>query len=1153
MVSIVVYVNPSKFMHSINRLDTPRRTSQAAAAAVSWNCRHDGICNMALTGETAPSFGLSINENCDPTVQSDHLAAFRRLDPNGFQSGPVLARGSLSLPIRDGKLKRGIYLMNCSHKDSRAVIAVTCIPAVSTKHFEVSGARGAHIIPREKYDRMLAGDDDVVINFTELHTSASLSILDGEGEEAKTLEETVSKVVPETWNYDIFQHVYEGPDDMPGHMKSTLLGCSHSLSSYELNDPEGARPYLTEHRNSGGWGVGHTRTLELTAVKASKNLTTAKVKVDEEVMNQLDLACDKYSMVHLSVYDGYSLVVGCDIIPSVRPEILPYAAVGNGRTVDVPLKQGWSYDYMKERYEMKHGHLSAWDRLLIGTFRRYMIVHKVPFKKAMVELLGAGGPIRLYRGLPVSVLKAAPTAGITLMANDMLKQAFAAIGRSPRDMSSLRMACSTGNSVGPGSYDPKKPRGGPITVYEEVNEDGTVETIQLFKRGTEVPFQSLEEKFAVYNRANASKTPGPGTYAPMLSCSKDCGKSAGYGLKSRSARLAPVAPGSSQYTASTVVDNPGPGAYFSGDDMTNGPSVRRRSEAPIRIPTSRVSASIPVRRLLPGDTVKDSAIPTMDFTGDKDDTCGPDRYSIESARRVTGPGVRDAQWHKYREQRKVFQPSHSISNELPDPVVPGPGQYHGMNHNNRKLPSLGTSQFRSRVPMAHQIVVYPEGKVGGSSSSQYGDELVSTAANTATTTGGFTDGGNYCGHYSSARMAIAAHKAAVAPFSSSVPRSDGWARTVEAPYTTSHRGGPGPGAYRQPRSNSLKDAVTVLARPGGKAAGTDSFTTKTIKHKLTTVEGVHVRMVDDPVVTLGQHRRYYGVHNPLNMAIVSEALDNREPMISFNTTDGRPCNKPLLQTSPGPDKYANGEALSISKATMNRATVGRRGVFGTCASRSAGSAFVDSKDSQGKRKRHELEEEMDNLNSPRMEPRKGANYRMIKVVRDNSMKRVVEPPVKCQGPGPASYSPREPEGGAYRNPYRLGKKNHLSFGSANERFGKSGGVFMAADVPGPGQYSSTQVGPKQPGGAANTAKSKRFGSGVVGVDYTAITSTDGAVGPGSYDQQRADNCSVMASKTHNVTMNTPWAQLKSAAKNNRKVVVRPNLVRFRGVAGTVRQ
>ncbi|EER17128.1 conserved hypothetical protein [Perkinsus marinus ATCC 50983] len=236
----------------------------------------DGLCNLALAGPTASHFGLSVNENCDPTVQSDHLAAFRRLDPRGCQSGPVLARGSMSLPVRKGQLKRGIYLINTSKVDTKASIAITCIPAVSTSQFTLSGGgRGSHSIPKDKWYKFLS-NGDAIVNFCELHTSASLSMLKPDC--ANTLEDAMSRVVPETWNMEIFQHVYEGPDDMPGHMKCTLLGCSHSLSSHALSDPNGPRPYLTEHRNSGGWGVGHTRTVELTTVPAAHKPIVSTIK-----------------------------------------------------------------------------------------------------------------------------------------------------------------------------------------------------------------------------------------------------------------------------------------------------------------------------------------------------------------------------------------------------------------------------------------------------------------------------------------------------------------------------------------------------------------------------------------------------------------------------------------------------------------------------------------------------------------------------------------------------------------------------------------------------------------------------------------------------------------------------------------------------------
>jgi len=56
------------------------------------------------------------------------------------------------------------------------------------------------------------------------HTSASLTINENADPDVLAdLEEVMSRVVPEDWPYD---HSYEGPDDMPSHAKSSLLGAS---------------------------------------------------------------------------------------------------------------------------------------------------------------------------------------------------------------------------------------------------------------------------------------------------------------------------------------------------------------------------------------------------------------------------------------------------------------------------------------------------------------------------------------------------------------------------------------------------------------------------------------------------------------------------------------------------------------------------------------------------------------------------------------------------------------------------------------------------------------------------------------------------------------------------------------------------------------
>ncbi|MCU0721418.1 MAG: secondary thiamine-phosphate synthase enzyme YjbQ, partial [Pirellula sp.] len=53
---------------------------------------------------------------------------------------------------------------------------------------------------------------------------------------------------PETWPY---VHTEEGPDDMPAHVKSSLLGCSLNIpiTDGRLNLGTWQGIYLCEHRN----------------------------------------------------------------------------------------------------------------------------------------------------------------------------------------------------------------------------------------------------------------------------------------------------------------------------------------------------------------------------------------------------------------------------------------------------------------------------------------------------------------------------------------------------------------------------------------------------------------------------------------------------------------------------------------------------------------------------------------------------------------------------------------------------------------------------------------------------------------------------------------------------------------------------------------
>ena len=84
------------------------------------------------------------------------------------------------------------------------------------------------------------------------HTSASLAINENADSDVRVdLEASLNAIVPENFPY---QHVLEGSDDMPAHVKSSILGVSISVpvsgGRLALGTWQGI--YLCEHRNHGG-------------------------------------------------------------------------------------------------------------------------------------------------------------------------------------------------------------------------------------------------------------------------------------------------------------------------------------------------------------------------------------------------------------------------------------------------------------------------------------------------------------------------------------------------------------------------------------------------------------------------------------------------------------------------------------------------------------------------------------------------------------------------------------------------------------------------------------------------------------------------------------------------------------------------------------
>jgi secondary thiamine-phosphate synthase enzyme len=114
--------------------------------------------------------------------------------------------------------------------------------------------RGFHLITRTVVDALpeLAKIKTGVLHVFIQHTSASLTINENADRDVRTdMESSFNAIAPEDFPY---VHTCEGPDDMPAHVKASLLGSSLSVPVSRGNLLLGTWQgiYLCEHRNQGG-------------------------------------------------------------------------------------------------------------------------------------------------------------------------------------------------------------------------------------------------------------------------------------------------------------------------------------------------------------------------------------------------------------------------------------------------------------------------------------------------------------------------------------------------------------------------------------------------------------------------------------------------------------------------------------------------------------------------------------------------------------------------------------------------------------------------------------------------------------------------------------------------------------------------------------
>ena len=113
-------------------------------------------------------------------------------------------------------------------------------------------SRGFHLIT-SKVVGSLPEINTISVGFLQVfiqHTSASLTVNENADPSVRLdFESHMNHIVPENAPY--YQHTYEGPDDMPAHIKSSLMGASILLpiTNGKLNLGVWQGIYLCEHRN----------------------------------------------------------------------------------------------------------------------------------------------------------------------------------------------------------------------------------------------------------------------------------------------------------------------------------------------------------------------------------------------------------------------------------------------------------------------------------------------------------------------------------------------------------------------------------------------------------------------------------------------------------------------------------------------------------------------------------------------------------------------------------------------------------------------------------------------------------------------------------------------------------------------------------------
>lgn len=125
---------------------------------------------------------------------------------------------------------------------------------ITQTEIKLSGfSRGFHLITDLIKQKLPDLPEKGLVHLLLKHTSAGLTINENADPSVRIdFESFINKLIPE--NDPVYTHVFEGSDDIPAHIKSSLFGAEVTIpiTKHRLNLGTWQGIYLCEFRNQGG-------------------------------------------------------------------------------------------------------------------------------------------------------------------------------------------------------------------------------------------------------------------------------------------------------------------------------------------------------------------------------------------------------------------------------------------------------------------------------------------------------------------------------------------------------------------------------------------------------------------------------------------------------------------------------------------------------------------------------------------------------------------------------------------------------------------------------------------------------------------------------------------------------------------------------------